>query len=415
MKKKTICVERHFLTEMLMKRKARSVAVRFMATALAVLMLFSLAACGEEGNPIKITIMDGNQPVVVEGTDGMTVKGLLVKAGIPIDGRDSVDPPLDVRWSDAGAQMITVKHYAKVRVINDETGESKEVELVGGTVERAIAQAGFEPAAVSSDVDKNADLTDGMEIHLKTLKEGLVTSGGKSYLYINSELQKGGVVGNETTGFYYADDSGMIDMGYCNAVNSGGSDWNVINGEAYKVVSESDAAMFATLQAVGQITNSGMTKEEKLRVCFDHLKEDYLEGVRHDPPYLEMDWPVVYCNDIFVYGKGDCYSYGAAFAYMARAIGYNESYACTSGGHGWAEVDGLFYDPEWDMHHNEYNHYGVAPDDPNDVDYSGGISPGAEWMHIRIEVTGQKDAAAQGGAQTSDTQTGDVEDSYAEY
>ena len=231
-------------------------------------------------------------------------------------------------------------------------------------------QSGGESSAASHDDSGN---------------RGFVTVDGVSYYYnADGELQTGGIVGSDADGYYYADESGVIDTGYCNAVSFEGEDWNVIDGKATKVETESDRTLFYALEAVSQYTDSSMTREQKLRVCFDHLKEDYLEGVRHDPPYNEMDWPVIYANDIFVYGKGDCFSYGAAFAYMAKAIGYTESYACNSGGHGWAEIDGLFYDPEWDMHHNEYNHYGVAPDDPNDVDYSGGIAPGAEWMHVKV-------------------------------
>ena len=45
---------------------------------------------------------------------------------------------------------------------------------------------------------------------------------------------------------------------------------------------------------------------------------------------------------MFVDGAGNCFSYGAAFAYMAKAIGYKNVYCCNSGGHGWAEVDAWF-------------------------------------------------------------------------
>lgn len=215
---------------------------------------------------------------------------------------------------------------------------------------------------------------------------GLVTGDdGKSYYYNgDGELEKDGIVGNDADGYYYADADGVIDMGYCNGVTVDGQDWNVIEGKATKADSDADKALFGAVKAVGECTDSSMTREEKLRACFDHLKTAYLEGVRHDPPYNEMDWPVLYCNDIFVYGMGDCFSYGAAFAYMAKGIGYTECYACNTGGHGWAEVNGLYYDPEWDMHHNEYNHFGVAADDPCDVDYSGTLTEGVDWMRVKV-------------------------------
>ena len=93
---------------------------------------------------------------------------------------------------------------------------------------------------------------------------------------------------------------------------------------------------------------------------------------------------MVYANDIFVYGKGDCYSYGAAFAYVGRAIGYTESYAVNSGGHGWAEINGLIYDPEWSMHSNKSTYFGLSYDDKVDVPYASAISDGAEWKRKKI-------------------------------
>ncbi len=212
----------------------------------------------------------------------------------------------------------------------------------------------------------------------------LVTEGKKAYYYIGDELQKGGIVGNDADGYYFADAQGVIDLGYCDGVNANGADWNVIEGKAKAAESESDKVLFLALQTVAKYTKPDMSREEKLRACFDHIKTDYLEGVRHDPPYQEIDWPIVYANDIFVYGKGDCFSYGAAFAYIGKAIGFEKCYACNSGGHGWAEIDGLYYDPEWDMHHTDFNHYGVAPDDPCDVDYVHTIMDGVDWMRVKI-------------------------------
>ena len=258
------------------------------------------------------------------------------------------------------------------------------VELIGGTVDLAVSQAGFLAAQYDTDVDKRQYLTDGMEIHLKPRKDGFVSEGKTAFYFSGGEIQKGGIVGSETDGFYYADDKGQIDLGYCDGVNSGGADWNVIEGKATKVESDTDKTLNLALKAVASCTDSKMTREEKLRKCFDYIKTSYLEGVRHDPPYTEMDWPIVYANDIYVYGKGDCYSYGAAYAYMGKAIGYTEVYACNSGGHGWAEIEGKYYDPEWDIHHNEYNHFGVAPEDPCDVNYSGTLVMGNSWMRIKI-------------------------------
>ena len=167
-------------------------------------------------------------------------------------------------------------------------------------------------------------------------------------------------------------------------LNFDGEDWVVCEGHAYKVYTDAGRTWFYAAQAIGKCTDSSMSREEKLRAAFDYIKTSYLEGVPHDPPYRELDWPVVCANDLFVYGKGDCFSYGAAFAYMAKAIGYEDVYACNSGGHGWAEIEGKYYDPEWDMHHNEYNHFGVAPGDECDVKYAASLMDGVEWMRMAV-------------------------------
>ena len=213
---------------------------------------------------------------------------------------------------------------------------------------------------------------------------GLAVKDGKGYFYIDGELQKNGIVGNDSEGYYYADEDGAIDLGYCDGINVDGEDWIITEGKATRVVSDSDATLYRAAKAIAECTDSSMSREEKLRAAFDYIKTAYLEGVPHDPPYHEMDWPVVCANDLLVDGMGDCYSYGAAFTYYAKAIGYEETYACNSGGHGWAEIEGKYYDPEWDMHHNEYNHFGVAPDDDCDVKYARALKPDVVWMRIKV-------------------------------
>ena len=138
-----------------------------------------------------------------------------------------------------------------------------------------------------------------------------------------------------------------------------GVDWTVINGKAFRVENAWDRTLHAAARAVGSCTDSSMSKEEKLKSAFRFLQTSYLEGVRHNPPYREADWPVVCADDLFVYGKGDCFSYGAAFAFMGKAIGCDACYACNSGGHGWAEIEGLIYDPEWSMHSSKYSYYAM--------------------------------------------------------
>ncbi len=266
------------------------------------------------------------------------------------------------------------------------TGEGQPVRItIPGTEWQAPTAANAAETAAPAENSEAETQAEENAAPETSSQRGLVTADGKSYFYDSQGvLQKNGIVGSDSDGWYYADSDGVIDMGYCDGVSFDGADWNVIEGKAAKVSGDSDAMLHHALQAVAKCTNSGMTRDEKLKSAFDYIKTAYLEGVRHDPPYQEMDWPVVYAEDIFVYGKGDCFSYGAAYAYMAKGIGCENVYACNSGGHGWAEVDGKFYDPEWDMHHNEYNHFAVGPNDESDVGYTTSLMDGVEWMRIKL-------------------------------
>ena len=73
---------------------------------------------------------------------------------------------------------------------------------------------------------------------------------------------------------------------------------------------------------VASITNSKMSKAQKLRVCFEYVMKSYTGRRPRTPHYKGTDWPVVYANDMFLDGSGNCFSYAAAFAYMAKACGY---------------------------------------------------------------------------------------------
>ncbi len=145
---------------------------------------------------------------------------------------------------------------------------------------------------------------------------------------------------------------------------------------------DAQAVMEAARDAVRKCTRKGMTMEEKLYASFHYLKDNYLEGVRRDT-YTEPDWPVVYAKDLLIDGKGDCFSFGASFAYMAKAIGYEEVYACNSGGHGWTEIDGKLYDPEWATHSDKYSYYGMSYDEPCDVAYGDALGD-EDWMHVKV-------------------------------
>ena len=214
--------------------------------------------------------------------------------------------------------------------------------------------------------------------------DGLVQNGQTACYYQNGTLQKDGIVGSTTDGYYYAEGNGTINFGYSDGVTVDGVNWIVIEGKATQVETDADNALFQAAKYVAKVTDTNMTHEQKLRACFDNIKNDFLEGVLQDPDFFTVEWPITYANDFFTTGRGDCYSYGASFAFMAKAIGYTEVYAMNSGGHGWAEVDGKYYDPEWDKHHLDFDHYAMDPKGQLDIDYAGGVAAGYDWMRVKL-------------------------------
>ncbi len=99
---------------------------------------------------------------------------------------------------------------------------------------------------------------------------------------------------------------------------------------------------------VKKITKPSQSKSKKLRICFNYVMKNYKSnGNPRIPHYTKKDWIYVYANDMFGTRRGgNCFSYAAAFAFLAKECGYDKVYACNSGGHGWTEVNGKVYDPE---------------------------------------------------------------------
>lgn len=179
---------------------------------------------------------------------------------------------------------------------------------------------------------------------------------GKYTYYFNGKgiMQTGTVKVKNNT--YYLKDNGQLEA------RKTGSRYYNASGKAMSKVQADD---FETLQRaksiVKKITTSKMSKKEKLKKCFDWVMAK---------PYVtrrsftnEKGWPAVYANDHFVMGGGNCFSDAAAFAYLAKALGYTKVYVCTDSAgrdaHGWAEINGLVYDPLFAQSKSYSRNYGV--------------------------------------------------------
>ena len=365
--------------------RIKLLCTRIIALVMIAVVMLGLNSCfGPNGKPVKVTVIDNGKTVKADGKDDMTVRQILEQVKINISDKDIVSPKADVVWKDTTADQIVVQRYARVIVVLD--NQQVPVELYGATVAQAIAKAGFDVVKYQCEYKSTDYITDGMVINLKEVESGLVTKGDKQYYFQNGEMVTNAVVKDDEGGDIYISPEGIYDQGYCDGVKIDDNQWTVINGKARKVDPDNDYDMtlYRATQAVAKCTDSSMSKEEKIKAGFDYIRTNYLEGVLHDPPYLESDWYVVVANDIFVYGKGDCYSYGAAFAFMLKGMGCDEVYACTTGGHGWSEAEGLVYDPEWSMHSNNYPYFAMTYEEECDVDYSAALD-GTDWKHVKLD------------------------------
>jgi len=183
---------------------------------------------------------------------------------------------------------------------------------------------------------------------------------------------------------YYLKDSGAMACAEVLVLDgkrqgfSGAGDWlgekSSLFLDAYSV-----AVAFVT-----ENTNASWSKEKKLRVCFDLFATDFHEKNPWIPHYTGTDWAEKYAYNCITTKSGNCFSYGAAMAFMARAIGYDNVYACSSGGHGWAEIGGLVYDPEWTQY-QEGNFFGRPLKKGDSPNYLGVIvRTGNHWTYRKI-------------------------------
>lgn len=173
--------------------------------------------------------------------------------------------------------------------------------------------------------------------------KGLTKIEGKYYYFTSSGYMATGTFTVNGVTYTMAEDGSMIKRKdenagiYYDANNEPLSQAEVLNQETL------DRAR----AIVAQITTPEMSQSDKLYTCFRWVISKPYATHR---PFSEFEgWPATFANDHFLKGSGNCISDGAAFAYMAYVLGYDEVYMCTDShvndAHGWTEINGLAYDP----------------------------------------------------------------------
>ena len=104
--------------------------------------------------------------------------------------------------------------------------------------------------------------------------------------------------------------------------------------------------MVRCAEIIDAITKADQRGGEKLKIAFEYTKEHYRP--RNIGKFRNIrDWDMYYAEYMLNHNGGDCYCYGVLFGYFASAIGYSNVSVVSSGGHGWTEIKGLYYDPNW--------------------------------------------------------------------
>lgn len=184
----------------------------------------------------------------------------------------------------------------------------------------------------------------------------MVTVFGQKY-YIISKY------GHPATGYfiyknnlYYADPKGRC---YQNRSRENGQLYFTANGSAKK--NTNALLKMKVMQTVASITNPKMTREQKLRACWNYIvdenKFNYGGG---DPDRHRPNWYREAALQMLSTRTGSCYYFACAFAAMAREIGYKNIKLWMGYDHCWVTIDGLHYDPQAHWTRWILNVYGLS-------------------------------------------------------
>ena len=113
------------------------------------------------------------------------------------------------------------------------------------------------------------------------------------------------------------------------------------------------------MTVVASITKSNMTKEQKLRACWNYMvNKKRFRYVSKYPNLNESGWIGKTAYNMLSTRTGNCYSFACAFAALTKEIGYEPYVVCAriSGRrdrardgltrHAWVRINGRYYDPE---------------------------------------------------------------------
>lgn len=117
-----------------------------------------------------------------------------------------------------------------------------------------------------------------------------------------------------------------------------------------------DPALDETLAGIIRAqTNDGMSRDERLRALYDYVSRNFTYIKRDLVSKSQTGWQPSYAAAFFADGRGNCFSFAAAFQQLARAVGVDARTVVGNLGknrqvHGWVEIDldgeTFVFDPE---------------------------------------------------------------------
>ncbi len=190
-------------------------------------------------------------------------------------------------------------------------------------------------------------------------QKGLQRINGKTYFFDSRGIQRTGWQKLEGDFYFFEIANGK--KGYMKTSTKINGITLKKNGKA-KLTKNSTEKLEVLIKAnkiVEKVTKPGMSKSEKLKKCYQYAMKQF--QYRGSPKFYKTSkWELDYALDMFDEGHGSCYAYGAAMAFLANAVGYEDCYAISSGGHGWAEIDGNVYDISWELVDKKHTYYALS-------------------------------------------------------
>lgn len=131
--------------------------------------------------------------------------------------------------------------------------------------------------------------------------------------------------------------------------------WQIVDGieigeDGEVNLSDYEKEKIATMMRAHEImlenTSPSDTMEEKRKKVFDWvLSFPYRRGMRVRDYMNDEGVELLFANDFFDEGIGDCVSESAALAFLFHEIGYTNVYWVHDTGHSWVRSDDKLYDP----------------------------------------------------------------------